>query len=109
MKDTVYFGTNKKLILKSAKDAANRSLIELDGKVYNGALESIALNGIDSFNVLDRNAAVTLFGDKGKNGAILFTMVDSTKNKITNKRFQQLKDYVLINKCANERQIKIRR
>ena len=49
-------------------------LIIVDGKeLENGSLESISPNDIQSVEVIKNNAAVTVYGEKGKNGVVVIT------------------------------------
>jgi outer membrane receptor for ferrienterochelin and colicin len=45
-------------------------LILLDGKIYNGKINDINPESIQSINVLKDEPAVIKYGDKGKNGVI---------------------------------------
>jgi len=69
-RDTLYTDAHKKLVLKNGD---KRVYIEVDGKVYNGRLESIDTSKISSIDVFKPADAVTLYGPRAINGAILVT------------------------------------
>ncbi len=48
-------------------------LIILDGKVFNGEITDLAINRIQSIEVLKDRAAISLYGTAGTNGVILIT------------------------------------
>jgi hypothetical protein len=95
--DTVYIKSGK-LFMQSAIDSSDRSLITIDGKIYKGTLETIAVLSIQEFDLLKPNAAITIFGKEGKNGAFMFKTVDIEKVKVSAERFNDLKKFVSANK-----------
>src|ERR1700743_155126 len=69
-KDSVYVDAHKKLGLKNGDKQA---YIQVDGKPYNGRLESIDTSKVSRVDVLKPEDAAKLYGPKGANGAILIT------------------------------------
>ncbi len=69
-------------------------LILLDGKTFNGKLNDINPESIQSINVLKGEAAVTKHGDKGKNGVIEIISKASPLNEIQNQKNEHAKDTI---------------
>ncbi len=69
-RDTLYTDAHKKLVLKNGD---KRAYIEVDGKVYNGRLESIDTANVSSISVFKPADAAKLYGPRAVNGAILIT------------------------------------
>ncbi|PJJ84477.1 hypothetical protein [Mucilaginibacter auburnensis] len=94
VKDSVYINKQNKLVLKSAPKQSDRSLIMLDGKSYSGRLEDIDVFGIDHFSVMKAEDAVSVFGEEGKNGAVLFAMINEDRLKMSTERFKSIAEFV---------------
>jgi hypothetical protein len=57
-----------------------KPLFIVDGKEFNGDVNSIDANGISSVNVLKGAAAIDKYGDKGKNGVVEITLKKSNES-----------------------------
>ena len=67
--------TTKKSKAANTKAVAKpKPLLVVDGKIFNGELEAIDQNTIKSVSILKDTSAIKLYGEKGKNGAILITI-----------------------------------
>ncbi|HEY1871502.1 MAG TPA: energy transducer TonB [Chitinophagaceae bacterium] len=85
--------TSAQQIKQDTSKPAEKPLIIIDGKEYLSNLDSLNRNEISSIDVLKGQAAVALYGEKGKNGVVLIHTkkksnssmekieVDSTKAK----------------------------
>jgi TonB family protein len=53
---------------------AVKALVVVDGKIYNGSVNEIGVEKIESITVLKGESATKLYGDKGKDGVIEITL-----------------------------------
>jgi hypothetical protein len=109
-RDTFYVdGPKKKMVMCSAVIDSNRSYITINGRVYNGILDSLNTDNIIQFKVLKAAEAVALFGKKGRNGAIQITMrVPRIPGKPTaglSPGENEITDYVLDGRRSNKMEI----
>lgn len=57
-----------------AKKSPGYPLIIVDGVEYKDSIQTIDQDRIKSTTILKGNAATSIYGDKGKNGVIVFEM-----------------------------------
>lgn len=67
-------------------NSSNEPLIIVDGAPFDGSLNSISSNDIESMNVLKDAASAALYGARGANGVIIVT-TKKGKNGVTNISF----------------------
>lgn len=109
-RDTFYVdGPKKKMVMCSAVIDSNRSYITINGRVYNGILDSLNTDNIIQFKVLKAAEAVALFGKKGRNGAIQITMraprVSGKPAAGLSPGENEITDYVLDGRRSNKMEI----
>ena len=107
-RDTFYVdGPKKKMVMCSAVIDSNRSYITINGRAYTGILDSLNTDNIIQFKVLKATEAVTLFGKKGKNGAIQITMRTPriAGRSATPVGEKEITDYVLDGRRSNKMEI----
>ncbi|WP_347839060.1 carboxypeptidase-like regulatory domain-containing protein [uncultured Draconibacterium sp.] len=69
--------------MKITNEDGEAPLYILDGKEI-GKVEEISAEELESISVLKDESATTLYGEKGKNGVIIFTTKERGKNKMRN-------------------------
>ena len=94
IKDSIYINKQNKLVLKSAPNVEDRSLITVDGKTYKGKLEDIDVFAIDNFDVMKAPDAANVFGPAGKNGTVMFTMIDKERLRVATERFKSISEFI---------------
>jgi TonB-dependent starch-binding outer membrane protein SusC len=71
----VYEGSEIKLIIRGMKslNGDNYALIVLNGSAFNGSLNDLDRNSIESIEVLKDAASLTSYGSRGANGIVLIS------------------------------------
>jgi hypothetical protein len=91
-RDTVFIDSSKKLIMKDGESAKNKPLIFVDNVAYNGLLKDIDAKTIRSIDVVKGKDAQQIYGESGKNGAILIT---TNKAEIFSRPYTPVQDKLL--------------
>jgi TonB family protein len=72
----VKFALQGKTAVPIAVNALDKVLKIVDGKEFTGDINAIDPNNIKSISILKDKSATDLYGEKGKNGVLLFTLKD---------------------------------
>ncbi len=78
-------GSSSSIIIRGlgSVSASQEPLLVVDGVPYEGSLNSIAANDIESLTVLKDAAANSMYGARGSNGVIIITTKRGTSDKIS--------------------------
>jgi TonB-dependent SusC/RagA subfamily outer membrane receptor len=77
-------GETKGISYRPLSTKENEPLIVIDGREYSGNIKDIDTNKIESLSVIKDATAVTLYGEKGRNGVIIITTKAAAEAKTHN-------------------------
>ncbi|WP_340111630.1 gliding motility-associated C-terminal domain-containing protein [Maribellus mangrovi] len=75
-------GKNGVIIITTKKPSMTDALVIVDGKKYDGEINDISPEEIESISVLKGSAATEVYGEAGKNGVIIITSKKDKTKKI---------------------------
>ncbi len=73
-RDSAKADTSKGFVIRNPKPIGRaKALVVVNGKIYKRSIKSIDASSIKEVSILKPKEAISLYGQKGENGAILIT------------------------------------